>query len=65
MTPRPAPKNLVTSLTKKQVRKMMEVQAKKAFGLSAAAVLSALRSGSLPKNAAATNISILHSLLSE
>jgi hypothetical protein len=63
MTPRPAPKNLITSLTEKQVRKMMEAQAKKAFGLPAAEVLSRVRTGALPKNAAATNISMLNSLI--
>ena len=63
MTPRPPPKNLVTKLTKRQVRKMAEDQAKKVFGRSAAQVVSGVRDGSIPKNAAATNIAMLFSLL--
>lgn len=64
MTPRRAPK-LHASLTEKQVRKLMEAHARKAFGLSAEDVLAKVRSGELPKNAAATSISMLHSLISK
>lgn len=64
MTPRPPPK-LVTELTKAQVRKLMQSQAKQHFKCSAAKVLAGLRSGQLPKTAAATNIAMLHSLLTD
>jgi hypothetical protein len=64
MTPRRAPK-VNFSVTEKQIRKLMEAHAKKAFGLSADDVLAKLRSGDLPKNAAATSISMLNSLISK
>ena len=63
MTPRPAPKNLVMKLTKRQVKKLAEEQAKKFFGCSASAVVRGVRDGSIPKNANATNITMLCSLL--
>ena len=64
MTPRRAPK-VHFPVTEKQVRKLMEAHAKKAFGLSADDVLAKVRAGELPKNAAATSIAMLNSLISK
>lgn len=63
MTPRPPPKNLVTTLTKAQVKKLANEQAKRVFGRTAAEVVRGVRDGSIPKNAAATNITMLFSLV--
>ena len=63
MTPRPSPKNLVTTMTKSQVKKLADEQAKRSFGMSAARVARGVREGSIPKNTAATHITKLLSLL--
>lgn len=64
MNPPRSPQSPVVQHTAKDIRRMMRDQAKRYFNSTPSEVLKKVRSGKLPKTAAAANIEMLAGLLS-